>query len=1007
VALQFILGPPGSGKTTHCLNEIHKHLPGDAPLYYLVPEQFSLQSERLLLAEYSAAIRVQVLSFNRLAYRLFALLGGPPGKIADELARSMILRKVLFENAESFVYYQSTHDKHGFVESLAVTLTELNHYRVTAGDLKTHANDDSALSAKISDLSLILTKYREAVTGRFLLTDDMLDLLVQRLETTTEKLPLLDKTYIWVDGFSGFTPQERLVLFHILKRAEYVGITLTTRDKPHLTDSLCDVPRQTMEKLLNITKKAGIQTLPDIYTTKNHRHIHNPGLAFFVSNFSIYAKQGKTFPNIPGDNAGDFIEMIPVGDPYAAVLAAVTRIQEWKQKRGYRFRDIAILCGDRKRYEKILHTVFDRFFIPLFVDTETDILSHPLTELIRAAFDIVNRNYNYESVFRFFKTGLTGIQQDDVDILENYALAYGTNGYRWRYPMTDPKAEAVRLCFMSGINDFGKMKKKDTVLAFSQKVFDLLYTLNVPETLSRWYDESMNGNDPETARKHKQIWPKVSEIFDKLVEILGDTVVNLQEFASLLDAGLSQAGLGCIPPTLDQVILGDMNRSRYPKIKAMIVLGANEGVLPPLPVTPGLFTDDERNLLRNDALELAPAITDRVNESYYALYGALSQPSDILSFIYAQTDSGGKVLRPSPVLRTIKTLFPLIEPKTVKTMPEYMLLTDKTIPEYTPLTHLNIEKNPFSISETSVNQLFGPVIHTAASRLEAYASCPFAYYMTYLLKAKPRKQYEVLPTDLGNLFHDVVACFALEAGWLPRTKPEIDEIVTALVHELTPETAVYHGSARNRYILEKARRVCTASIWALTEQIKKESYQPVFAETDLPPSPPIPLGNGRSLLLSGRIDRVDLLDSEDGNTYVKIIDYKSGRTRFSEDDLRQGTQLQLMIYMNAMLKAPGLQDKNPKPGGIYYFPIDDPLLKTDRLLDDTVREAGLLKSFKTSGLDFVGNDDFLPLSYETDKKIKELTLRLTSGDITPNPCYKNGRRFCTYCLFPAVCKKED
>jgi ATP-dependent helicase/nuclease subunit B len=283
--------------------------------------------------------------------------------------------------------------------------------------------------------------------------------------------------------------------------------------------------------------------------------------------------------------------------------------------------------------------------------------------------------------------------------------------------------------------------------------------------------------------------------------------------------------------------------------------------------------------------------------------------------------------------------------------------------------------------------------------------------MTYLLKAKPRRQYEIMPADLGSLFHDAVALYARREGWQPRTKNEIDEIVAALVKELIPEkegagAAVYHGSARGRYILDKARRACAASVWALGEQIREGEYSPAFTEIDLPPAPPVPLGNGRGLSLSGRIDRVDLLDGAEGNTYIKIIDYKSGRARFNPKEIRNGTQLQLMLYMDAMLKSPGLKNKNPMPGGVFYFPIDDPLLKINQVPSDAEREAGLLKAFTMSGVDFTRADDYALLARAANEKMKTLTRRMTEGDIAPAPCVSGGKSPCGYCGFGAVCGNE-
>jgi ATP-dependent helicase/nuclease subunit B len=347
MSLQFILGAPGTGKTTYCLQEIERHIPDTAPLYYLVPEQFSLQSERLLLTRRHATMRVQVLSFNRLAYRLFSALGGPPGKMADDLAKAMLLRKILFENAQTLLYYKSAHDKHGFVASLAHTLTELNHYCITANDLLDRAattpeEEGGTLQAKLTDLALILTQYRKTINGEYLLTDDMLTLLVQRLQAHTGALPLLDNAVFYVDGFSGFTPQERRVLVQLLSYTAYMGITLTTRDTPSFTDPLCAVPRRTQAQLTKQVQQAGIAVLPAIYRKENFRHAPRSGLAFFVENYQqkITALCAHTIHDI---------EIINAADPYAAVLSAAGRIHAWVQEDNYQFRDIAILCGDRKR----------------------------------------------------------------------------------------------------------------------------------------------------------------------------------------------------------------------------------------------------------------------------------------------------------------------------------------------------------------------------------------------------------------------------------------------------------------------------------------------------------------------------------------------------------------------------------------------------------------------------------------------------------------------------------
>ncbi|MCL2405784.1 MAG: PD-(D/E)XK nuclease family protein [Defluviitaleaceae bacterium] len=1082
MSLQFILGPPGTGKTFFCLNEIEAALSGDRPLYYLVPEQFSLQSEKLLLQNRTATTRVQVLSFNRLAYRLFAALGGPPGQTLDDLGKHMLLRKVLLELADELVFYKRSVDKHGFVHSLAATITELNHYCISSEDLRLRSEQmGPTLGAKLQDLALIVARYRAAISGKYLPADDMLDLLVQQLAGIDGDIRPLAGAMIWADGFSGFTPQERQVLLHLMKNGVDIKITLTTRERPLTAtqDPLFTTPRETVKKLTALATRANIAVAPPIYLKQNHRHAHDSGLAFFAQNFTMRVHSGAAA------TAYNDIEILSAPERYNAVYAAAHKILTWVNA-GHRFRDIAIVCGNRGHYEKTLTTAFERLGIPLFVDTEVDILSHPLTELIRAALSILVHNWNYEAVFRFLKTGLTGLDMDTIDILENFALAHGISGYKWQYPFISSgaasPAEMGRVYLQDALSVFGSAGSKDTIKGFCHKVFKMLYDLQVPQTLEHLFDQRMASNDPATARMHKQVWPKICEVFDKLVEILGDEKVNLDTFASILDAGLNQVGLGRIPPTVDQVILGDMGRSRYPQIKAMLVLGANEGSFPPIATSPGLFSEDERRHLQNTDIELAPDNLARINDQYYALYCTLSQPSSQLTFIYAQGEPSGAVLRPSHVLRRVQAL----------------------LGQHTAKAPLLREYDPIPVADAlppilaSASDIYGQTFITAASRLEAFARCPFAYFMNYLLLARPRQRHQVLPTDLGSLYHDVLARFTnsvaageIDANNLDRNM--INGIAGQLIAELTPEGLAFHASARNHHILSKAESICAASIWALCEHIKRGQFIPIgaelgfglgegMAESRLGPAESrlgpaesqlglaksqfgltkgLMLENGRNLILTGRIDRVDLLKGNNQEQYVRIIDYKSGAARFDIAEVEQGTQLQLMLYMDALIKNPNALAKYPAaiegqlpfsaampthPAGIFYFPINDPIIDTDSDLTATALDEALLKRFRLSGVALASDtilsgmdkglapgldssiipvkmnkdgrlaktskptmlepEAFAQLAQTAEDKVKELAMRMTNGDIAAKPCNSGINSPCRYCNYDTICGRS-
>jgi ATP-dependent helicase/DNAse subunit B len=356
------------------------------------------------------------------------------------------------------------------------------------------------------------------------------------------------------------------------------------------------------------------------------------------------------------------------------------------------------------------------------------------------------------------------------------------------------------------------------------------------------------------------------------------------------------------------------------------------------------------------------------------LYCALSQPSEKLIFIYAEADANGKPLRAAPIIMKIRKMFPGLQ-------------TAHAPVPFEKAAEESIFFAPFVLSSAEKKQ----TLHTAATRLENFARCPFAYYVNYILRAKPRKLYEILPTDLGGLFHDVIAEFTKQKNFeLSRT--EIDAQINALVNALQPEDSIFSATARNKHILNKVRRVAAASCWALCEQIKRENFRPELIEQEILAN--IALDNERNLSLFGRIDRVDILRSGE-NEHIKIIDYKSGNAKFSAEDALKGVQLQLMLYMNAITK----NRANAVPAGVFYFPIDDPIINADVLLSDAAREEALLKSFKLSGIEVGDVNDFENFSREVESKVKQIGTRMLRGEIAAAPYTRGTKCPCNFCEF--------
>jgi len=1003
MSLTFILGPPGSGKTRYCLDAITR-CQSDSGLFYIVPEQFTLQAERLLVERSSgkAVMHAQALSFGRLAYHVFSRTGGAPAKHLNDTGKHMLVRKVLQDcNLE---FYARSIQKPGFIENLTQTLTEFSQYELTPSALSLQAErlDYMDVKPKLADLALIYSRYKEEIAGRYLVSGETLDLLADALSTSN----YLKDGIFWIDGFKDFTPQEHKVLQQILTQAKEVYITFTMDRLPirgslHPMDFFYATKREWQE-LHNLAENLRIPVKEDIFLAIPHRHEAREDLKRLTLQFPYFKQR-------PDQVKAENIKLITAADKTAELIQAAKWIRRnvIEEKR-WKFSEVAILCGDLTAYDKISRNIFEQYGIPFFADTKMGLMSHPLTELIRAVLDIIIWDWQYEGVFRLLKTGFINMPQEEIDKLENYALARGIKGWRWGVEWLSEEDNRLRLREMlAPLVDGLKGDSKITVDDFAKSLYSWLYSIDAPGTLSQLLVESENQ---EEARWHKQIWPRIGDIFDKFVEILGEEEMTVQAFAEVLDAGLQSADLGLIPPSLDQVLMGDISRSRFPEIKALWVLGANDGQLPPPIPGSSLLTEDERERLRSPDFKLAPGLSRQMSDSFFTLYVTLCQPSEELILSYSRAGANGKPLRPSSIVARIKKIFPNLN--------EIDESTESSVePQYPEII--------MPISDEATQLLYGEKFITSASQLEAYVQCPFAHFLQQHLKAKERAIYEVRPADLGVLYHEVMAKATESENWHLLNKSQLEDLAHFHAEAVVSGESdhVLQSSARNKYILERLKSICGVSLWALGEQYRRGNYITTGIETGA--------GNiaiGENMIVTGRIDRVDTFDD-----YVKIIDYKSGNTKFSLEEVQAGTQLQLLLYMNALLKKP-----NAKPGGVFYFNIDDPILRVNENLDAATRENLLLKEFRMSGLVLAdeknisamdmhllsrGGDspvipvsvtksglgkrssianlkEFAELASGVEEQVKGIGEQMMAGHITPG----HNKDACRYCRYVSVCK---
>lgn len=1099
MALKFILGRSGYGKTHECLISIAKMQSQNMKnnLIYIVPEQFSLQAEKDIIKETQGKgiMKAKVLSFNRLAYTVFSQTGYPKTQPLTEISKAMALKKIILENKDNLQYFKKAADKQGFMQQLSTTVSELFRYEISGNKLLAIANateNNDILKMKLNDLALIFNTYKSFIDNGYISSDEALDLLYDRIDSSK----LISNADIWLDGFYGYTPQELKIIERLLVNANSVTVTLTM-DSYALNQKSLPMTHtffETKDTYLTLCKLAQdnkVEIEEPLVLTQPNRFKNN-ALAHLEKEFT------KATPT--SIDVNNEINIVAAPNAFDEAESVALKIISLVRDKGFRYRDIAILAGSLENYESILRTVMTESKIPFFMDSKQDITNHPLVELIKGMLEIFLYNYSYDSVFSFLKTGLTPMKQEDIEILENYCLAYGIKSYKWNfekwsYGLTagENSEEYLKinglkdefLSFLAPIRNNFAENKKYSVSQISAAVFTALETMCVAQTLWSISDKMEEEGNIAKAYENRQCWNIVMDIFDSLHEVLGESTVTLNEYYSLFDSGLSVCQMGIIPPGIDNVIIGTLERTRLPKTKALFIMGVNDGVIPSPDNAEGILSDDERNSLDTNGISLAHDGTRRAFEENYLIYSAITKAEDYLTLTYSTGDLNGKSLLPSVIINKICNIFLNLKVQTQRSDEleifsspaiafhhlgqgltgennalwssslKYFTSTKPWVERTALLKEglLNIRPEEF-LKEETTKDVFGETLFSSISKLERFSSCPYSYFMSYTMKAAQRPVYQLSTPDLGRLFHSVLEDFSYnlqenKLNWQDLDKGQITAMVTDAVDRQAPSLGneILLSSHSLMYLVKRLKRISVRAIYTLAMHLKSGNFQTFAYELgfgigqQLPPIA-IALKDGKKMLLTGKIDRVDILN-KDGTTYVKIIDYKSGSKKFDLSQVYYGLQLQLLIYMDALIKnGQPLLGENIAPAGVFYFRIKDPMLSADERLDVSQIEALITDELSMSGLvvmdegiinamdnSITKTSKIIPVGYKAtggftaassiadEKTYKQLCdysiasaskigENIQSGNIQVLPYKDKGKTPCSYCPYLSVCGFE-
>lgn len=1110
MSLRFIYGRAGSGKSHFCLENINKkiNLGGVKPLILIVPEQFSFQTEKniLDLIGEKAALRVKVISFKRMAYKVFNEVGGITRKHINSSGRNMLIYHIMEKYKDELKVFGGAAKKQGFISTVSEVISEFKKYELTQDALINTINkmENNELKNKLIDLNLIYSEFENIIHKNYIDPDDDLTLLKEKLDYTT----MFDGAEVWIDEFSSFTPQQYGVIEKLLKKCERVNIALCIDAEKRYSDSdIFSVTASTENKLLKLVKEFNIKLDKPVFLNKRpfYRFRNNEEISFLENN--LYAFPYEVYKEVPKK-----IKITKASNNFLEMENVARKIIELCRDKNYRFNDIAVVTGDLDNYKKVASVIFKEYDIPFFIDKNKNIQDNNLIILINSIMEVFTKNWSYEAVFRYLKSGFTDIETYDIDIIENYVLAAGIKGKKkwldeenWKYNIYASdfeneitleaeeklkKVNEIKNKIVVPFENFkNKVIRKNNSRDICRALFEFLCEINVPEKVERIVEEFKEAGKQVLANEYSQIWNIIIELMDQIVEVMGEEKVNLDKFSKVLAMGFKEHEMGLIPSSLDQVMIGSIERLKSHDIKVLFMVGVNDGIFPAASIEEGILTDTDRNFLLQNGVELAKDTKTRAFEEQFLVYTSLTNLSDYLKLSYPMSDFEGRALRPSIIISRIKTLFPKLieESDIVKTEAdgENLNLIASEIPTFNELVgafrknvdedyksslwrdvyrwYANNEKwseaskrmlsgifytnQVVSISKEKAEKLYGNNPKMSVSRFQKYIACPFAYYVQYGLKVKERKLFDLTAPDIGSFMHKIIDKFCVEVDekkikWADVDNKICENMIFEIVDRELKENpgSIFNSSPKNVYFAGRIKKVLTRTAEIVSEHYKRSSFKPAGYEVSFENGgnyPPIEvqLEEGRKVVLTGRIDRIDMME-KDGETYIRIIDYKSGNKIFKLSDVYYGLEVQLLLYLDAILENEG---ESIYPAGILYLKMDDPMIKNKKnLTDDEIREE-ILKSFKMKGLllsdpevikemdkEMEGNSVIIPARINKDgslgkssaidkEQFKLLTghvrniimkncEKMIDGDIRINPYKKKEETPCEYCVYSSVCR---
>lgn len=972
--LRLVLGRAGSGKTWFALEQAAQAAVEGRDAVLVVPEQFTFEMERALLQAVgpAACLHVEVLSFSRMAQRVFGLCGGAAGRAIDDCGRVLVMSMAAKQVADLLHVYHRQADSPAFAKAMVDAVAELKHCGVDPQTLAAAGGqmDDDALSGKLADLSLLLQTY-DALCSR-LFSDDLDD--IARLAEKLEDCPFFKGKTVVIDAFKGFTAPQKRVLGHIFRQSDDVYVTLCA---DRLEDAeqglgLFSPVQKTAGELLRLARKLDVEAAKPVRLGAPHRFAA-PELAALEER--VFRPEAEPFAD-----AAPALQIVSAGNLYEEAQFVAREIARLVQTGSARYGEMVVISRGLPVYNGILDPVCKKYGIPLFLDARRDVAAHPLMAFVSGALELLAGNYRQEAVLRYLKTGLAGLSTVEIAQMENYLYTWNLQGRAvWQAEWTDhpdgfgnaAQPDDARLCrlnelrlrVLEPVERLAAALERADGSGQTRALYAFLIEMQVERQMAEACARFARSGEQELEDEYRQVWDKLIGLLEQMAAVLGERAVPVPELLRMLRLAIAATELAHIPPTLDQVTAGDAERIRAGDAAYVFVIGLADGVFPKTG-SGGILTDSEREKLIRLGLELSPPAEERLVEERFIAYQAFACASRALYLCCPRSDTKGKVIQSSPYLAQVQALFPHAVRRDAACGPLDAIWSGQSAfeqlasrfreqdglsaalricfenrPEDAPrLRALEraAEKRPARLADHhAARALFGERMHVSPSRLEAYGQCRFLYFCRYGMKALPRRRAELAAPEVGTLVH-----FVLEHLLRAHPGGQLAELSHAQLEEetsrlLTDFADDYLGGLENkperfRYLFLRLRETVLRLIDRLAAEFAQSRFLPVDFELPIGTDGEVPptvlsLADGGVIAVEGKVDRVDILKSGD-KAYLRVVDYKTGSKNFQFADVLYGLNLQMFIYLFTLCDqaAERYGVKELLPAGVLYFPAKRP-----------------------------------------------------------------------------------